>query len=63
MGRNQRGDGYFLEFIDSRTLNRDDNRRYWSTHSITLKTDGTLEYHVYDTAFDYVTDTTKREEE
>ena len=63
MGRNQRGDGYFLEFIDNRSNNRDDNRRYWSTHSITLKNDGTLEYQVRDTSFDYGTDAPKNEEE
>jgi hypothetical protein len=48
MERNRSGDGYYLEFIDSRTNNREDGLLYWSTHSITLR-DGTLEYQVADT--------------
>jgi uncharacterized membrane protein len=40
--------GYYLEFVDSRSNNREDGLLYWSTHSLTLK-DGTLEYQVADT--------------
>jgi uncharacterized membrane protein len=48
MERNRSGDGYYLEFIDNRSNDREDGLLYWSTHSVTLR-DGTLEYQVADT--------------
>ncbi len=51
MERNTRGTGYYLEFIDNRSHNRDDNSRYYSTHFIDLR-DGVLVYQVDDASYD-----------
>jgi len=58
----QEANGYYLEFIDSRTNTNTSGLRYWSTHSIFLE-DGTLEYQVSDSSFDYGPSTTKSDEE
>ena len=58
MERNQRGDGYYLEFIDNRTKEVEPPIRYFSQHALTLR-DGTIQYQLYDGAYDYGPDTVR----